>query len=115
MRVCGSVLVASYSCMVMVASSARTFSFFSLEFTDFGKFLFALVSPSLEFEWPIRSHKSATPEVCSSVVVVYCSFRPTTVEGAHSVPVQETFAVHNPLGLQRWDVAPGQAGTGIAS
>ena len=112
LHACGSVLVASYSCIVAVAISARTFFFFYLKFTDCGKSLFAPVSPSWEFRWPIRSRKSATPEVCSSIVM-YRSFR-STEEGAHPVPAQETVAVCNPLGARWQDVVPGQARTGIA-
>ena len=89
------------------------FSFSSSKFTDCGKSLFAPVSPSWEFRWPIRSHKSATPEVCSSIIVMYRSFR-STEEGAHPVPAQETVAVRNPLGARWQDVVPGQARNGIA-
>ena len=114
MCACGSVLVAGYSGMVAVAISARIYSFSSSKFTDCGKSLFAPVSPLWEIRWPIRSHKSATLEVCSSIIVMYRSFR-STEEGAHPIPAQETVAVHNPLGARWQDVVPGQARTGIAS
>ena len=59
--------------------------------------LFLLRSAPLPFQWPIRSHRSVAPEVCSSVIVMYRSFR-STEEGAHPTPAQETFAVRNSLG-----------------
>ena len=101
--------------MVTVAGIARTFLFSSSSSPILEKFLFALVSPSSEFRWPIFSHKSATPEVCSSVVVVYCSFRPTTVEGVAPFQSRRHLLSTTHSGVQRWDVAPGQDGTGIAS